>query len=143
MTVRLGVPQDYESIRKSNNSTNALENSAYFPNAIREDLENGYLIFDDETHGFLAFYPTKKSDPPRVTIYNIYVPKSSRKKGSGFQMVEFLRELYPDRPILAKCPVDIESNKWYEHTGWKLKEVLPPEGRRKRALNLWVYEVSS
>lgn len=139
MDVRIAVPEDFEAIYRSNNKSNPKENSAWFPPSVREDISCGRVIFDPQSQGFCNFYPTSRGEV-RVTIYNIFVPKEGRGQGAGKRMVNLLRSLYPDRPILAKCPAGIPANEFYKGQGWVLREVLPPEGRRKATLNLWVWE---
>lgn len=63
-------------------------------------------------------------------IYEICVADEARGKGLGRKMIDLL-----PLPIRLKCPVDNESNKFYEHLGFKLVGIVPG---RKRKLNIWL-----
>ena len=58
----------------------------------------------------------------------------STKKGAGFVMLSILKTV-PAKSLFAKCPEDLEANRWYERQGFTLEgtETTPSQ----RRLNLW------
>jgi N-acetylglutamate synthase-like GNAT family acetyltransferase len=94
--------------------------------ALEDAVKRNELLFD-EISGAFCHYHTRR-DKTSV-IYEICVPKFDRGKGLARQMINML-----PRPVLLKCPVDNESNKFYEHMGFTLLRVDPG---KKRQLNVW------
>lgn len=99
---------------------------------IRERLNKKELTIyrkDDKIIWACSFH--KKRDWFTV-IYEIVVDKDYRGNGYGKDMIEFL--IYKRHNIILKCPIDNESNKFYDKIWWKLYWV---EKWKKRQLNLW------
>lgn len=99
--------------------------------ALEEAAENKKLIVAvDENGTVLGFcnYNIRKKDDVLV-IYEICVDTMYRKNGIAECMIKKL-----PKPIVAKCPVDNESNKFYKRVGFELIRV--DEGK-KRKLNVW------
>jgi hypothetical protein len=138
-SVRLATMSDYEDILKVSNSSDPKENSAWFPTSIREDIANGFVLYDPPTRGVLDFYPTK-TEPFRVTVYNLMIPRASRRQGAGTRLMVELSKRYPTRPIIVKCPYGIPANEFYKAIGLKYDETLEPKGRRKVPLNLYHWD---
>jgi hypothetical protein len=57
----------------------------------------------------------------------------SNRKGSGREMLQILKDKKPTR-IVARCPIDYESNGWYEHNGFSLNT---NDGK----VNTWLMEL--
>lgn len=77
----------------------------------------------------------------QTTIYEIAVDKGHAGKGWGRLL--FYRVLCDaiekkQKSIFAKCPVDLASNAFYEHLGFKHEGI---EQGRKRQLNCWRYSI--
>lgn len=69
-------------------------------------------------------------------LRDIAVAESYRRKGVGKSLVEKIREDSPHPVLKAKCPVDLEANKFYSRTGWELEETIEVEDGRD--LNVWL-----
>lgn len=98
--------------------------------ALVEAIKRGTLLFHEDSGSF-CHYRIRQKDSV-VVIYEICVPVEFRKNGIAKAMVDFL-----PRPIQLKCPVDNESNNFYEHMGFTLIAV---EKGKKRKLNVWRLE---
>ena len=90
--------------------------------------------------GFCNFHHRKDS---QTTIYEIAVLPERQKEGWGRLL--FYRVLssaieHKKAKIIAKCPVDLESNGFYKSLGFKLIEV---ESGKKRKLNIYEYNIES
>lgn len=59
----------------------------------------------------------------------------STRKGAGSEMLAMLTALKPYY-ILAKCPADLEANKWYEKKGFKV--IGTEKAKSGRLINIWV-----
>jgi hypothetical protein len=139
--VPLAGPGDFEEILSIINKADPLENSYWAPPDLRQGLIDGHILYDREWGGVLQFYPTKKP-PFRVTVYNLFVPKKSRKQGSGRNLMITLSSMFPNLPIHVKCPVGIAANEFYLHLGLTFIETIPPGkgSHRKRDLNFYIWE---
>jgi len=62
----------------------------------------------------------------------------SNKKGAGYRMLEQLKK-QPADMLLARCPVDLESNKWYRAQGFVLKGTQ--FSKTGREINIWEYKL--
>lgn len=95
--------------------------------------EKKLIVAVDENGTVMAFcnYNVRKKDGVLV-IYEICVDATYRSNGIAKRMIKKL-----PKPIVAKCPIDNESNKFYKKLGFKLMKV--DEGR-KRKLNVWELE---
>jgi len=138
-TVSFGQPTDFDQIWSIINKADPKENSYWAPPDIREALETGTFLFDRKSGGVLQFYPTKKP-PLRVTVYNLFVPKESRGRGIGRDLMYTVRDRFPDRPLVVRCPEGIPSNEFYRRLGLQFQKRIPPGPRGKRYLNLYIWE---
>lgn len=77
--------------------------------------------------GFCNFNRRKKDNV--LVIYEICVDAVYRRNGIAERIINKL-----PRPIIAKCPIDNESNKFYKKLGFNLVRI--DEGK-KRKLNVW------
>lgn len=50
----------------------------------------------------------------QITIYEII----STRRGAGSQMLDMLKEVDDAISIFARCPSDLDANKWYERKGF-------------------------
>lgn len=68
----------------------------------------------------------------QVTIHEII----SQRPGTGSEMLEFLKGIPDAECLVAKCPQDYESNKWYAKKGFKCigVEETRTTGRK---INVW------
>jgi len=74
---------------------------------------------------------------PQTTLYDIAVSESHRRSGVATSLIETIAEDSPHEKIVAKCPVDLDANKFYEATEWKL---IDTEDGKNRSLNVWQYD---
>lgn len=103
--------------------------------AMRDAAAAGHLKIVDG--GLLEFKPRHDG---QLTIYTIV----ATKPGVGSQLLEWLIDYArADRGhfIQAKCPTDLESNKWYARKGFELVNVERTK-RSGRELNVWRYTLS-
>lgn len=77
---------------------------------------------------------------PQTTLYDIAVLPAYRREGIGKQLVRQLGRESPHEKIVAKCPVDLPANDFYEKTGW---ERIAREDGKNRPLNVWKYSIDS
>lgn len=94
--------------------------------ALEEAVKRGELLYHPLTGAFCHYH--RRRDGVSV-IYEICTPTEARGQGLGKKMIDIL-----PLPIELKCPVDNESNKFYEHIGFKL---IGTEPGKKRQLNKW------
>lgn len=103
---------------------------------LNESNERGEFL------GFMCHWHLCKRDNPKrgikagqVTIREILVEKSIQGQGQGKTILERLKQVPGATSIFAKCPVDLDSNGWYQAQGFGLEgQEITPSGR---ALNLW------
>ena len=99
-------------------------------NELYESVRRGELILID---GGICQYHIRKDG--QLTIHVII----STRPGSGSKMFFLIKKIAKDRKafsIVAKCPSDLDSNKWYEKKGFKKTETKKlPSGR---SVNTWV-----
>lgn len=103
-------------------------------NSLQRSDENGELVLIDG-----AFCRWHLRRDRQLTIGEIYVLKSKRKKGIARSILEELKKVDGAKFILAKCPVDYESNSWYEKMGFVLDR--KEQSRSGKELNVWVYNL--
>ena len=77
---------------------------------------------------------------PQTTLYDIAVLPAYRREGIGTKLVDQIARDSPHETIVAKCPVDLPANRFYEQTGW---EQVASEDGKNRPLNVWEYAVNS
>lgn len=71
---------------------------------------------------------------PQTTLYEIAVDTAHRREGIGEELLSRMAADSPHEKLVAKCPVDLPANKFYEATGWECVETEPG---KNRALNVW------
>ena len=77
---------------------------------------------------------------PQTTLYDIAVAKTHRRVGIAELLIETVVQESPHEKIIAKCPVDLDANAFYESTGWNKQNV---EDGKNRALNVWKYPIDT
>jgi len=73
---------------------------------------------------------------PQTTLYDIAVDENYRRNGYATRLIHRIQRDSPHTKIVAKCPIDLDANEWYDSIGWTLKNVEP--GKHKE-LNVWEY----
>lgn len=105
-------------------------------------LENGQIMvvtIDNQVVGFQHYYHRKRDG--QSTLYHKAVKQNHRYKGLGTALVDAVKreaEELGKELLLLKCPVDLQSNDFHSKYGFKLRGV---EDGKKRALNVWIYEL--
>ena len=88
--------------------------------------------------GFIHFHHRKDG---QTTIYEIAVDRASQKHGWGrllfYRVLSAAIELGQSN-IFLKCPIDNDSNGFYERLGFVLERIDPG---KKRPLNCWRYKI--
>jgi len=77
---------------------------------------------------------------PQTTLYDIAVLPEYRREGIAQELVDQIGRDTPHEKIVAKCPVDLPANEFYDNTGWVR---VDREDGKNRALNVWQYNVES
>jgi ribosomal protein S18 acetylase RimI-like enzyme len=110
MIIRLGTPEDRETVRLCANQTDPSENSEFNPAMYDQAIQANpnQVLIEPKSGSFLNFYPCKKL--PHVSIYNLYVNRDYRGQGIGEALLRKLFEMYPNRPLIAKCTETAKSN---------------------------------
>lgn len=101
--------------------------------ALEEHCRKGTLLvaeLDNQIAGFCNYH--HRRDGINV-IYELRVSDNFRHRGVAKELINNIPE-----PIRLKCPVDNESNNFYQHIGAKLVETVKG---KKRDLN--VYEIGN
>lgn len=74
---------------------------------------------------------------PQTTIYDLCVDEDYRMQGIGTRLVQKVKTESPHDRLIAKCPIDLQANQFYQKTGW----IKSAEERGKnRELNVWEYQ---
>jgi len=103
-----------------------------------EEKELFTVVRDGRTVGAaLANHCVRK---PQTTLYELAVLPKYRGNGIGTELVERLKRDTPHDKIVAKCPVDLPSNEFYNRTGW---ECTDTESGKNRDLNVWELQIES
>lgn len=76
---------------------------------------------------------------PQTTLYDIAVSETHRGEGVASQLVNKIADETPHDKIIAKCPIDLPANQFYNQSGWKLTAV---EEGKNRSLLVWEYGVT-
>lgn len=74
---------------------------------------------------------------PQTTLYDIVVDESYRRQGIASKLVRKISSDSPHDKIIAKCPVILDANAFYEKCGWEIEGV---EGGKNHKLNIWKLE---
>jgi len=94
--------------------------------ALVDSVNHNRLLVEDCSGAFCNF--RKRKDNVTV-IYEICVPAEFRNMGIGKLFIANI-----EKPIQLKCPVDNESNLFYNKLGFVL---IRKETGKKRELNVW------
>jgi hypothetical protein len=94
--------------------------------SIWESARRGELILIDG--GYCRHHLRRDK---QLTIYEII----SLRPGAGSEMLAKLKAVPDATSILAKCPVDLDANTWYERRGFELETTQTTRSGRK--LNVW------
>lgn len=131
-SVETATIEDIEQIKKIADK-NTQEIGFVLRPALEENSKKGCLLVaktkENEVVGFCNYNARK--DGVNV-IYEICTDYKYRGNGIGKSLISAVK-----KPIQLKCPEDNESNKFYEHYGFKLIDV---ENGKKRKLNVWRLE---
>lgn len=121
--------------------SNKLKRELGFVN--RAALEKSFLVNEldviGDGVGFVNFHHRKDD---QTTIYELGVKPEFQRQGWGRLL--FYRVLCSSIEkgkikIVAKCPIDLPSNRFYERLGFQLKKLEPG---RKRPLHVWEYKIN-
>lgn len=97
-----------------------------------ESAQHNELILTD---GGMCHWHLRKDG--QLTIREII----STRPGAGGEMLAQLRQTPGASRIVAKCPVDLESNRWYERRGFELSHIETAKSGRK--INVWRLTLST
>ena len=75
---------------------------------------------------------------PQSTVYEMAVLPEYRREGIASELVARFADESPHEKLVAKCPVPLPANEFYQTTGWTLVDT---EDGKKRALNVWRYDI--
>jgi hypothetical protein len=94
-------------------------------NTLYESSKRGELLLID---GGMCRWHLRKDG--QLTIYEII----STRRGAGKEMLSALKKI-GSTSIFAKCPADMESNKWYSRNGFVM--IGAETSKSGRIINLW------
>lgn len=94
--------------------------------ALHDASKRGELLLVDG--GFCHWHLRRDG---QLTILEII----STRRGAGSVILAILREVPGAKSLFAKCPVDLESNRWYAKRGFVLEGIETTRTGRK--VNLW------
>jgi GNAT superfamily N-acetyltransferase len=95
-----------------------------------ESAERGELFLVD---GGLCHWHLRRDG--QITIREIIVLPERQRQGIGTAMLERLKQTPGATSIFAKCPIDLDANKWYRHLGFYLENIEITKGGRE--LKCW------
>ncbi len=95
-----------------------------------ESSKRGELLLVD---GGLCHWHLRRDG--QLTIREII----STRPGAGSVMLDHLRAVPAALCIVAKCPVDLDSNAWYQRRGFELDHV--EQAKSGRGINVWRLEL--
>jgi len=75
---------------------------------------------------------------PQTTLYELAVLPEYRREGIATELIRRMARDSPHEKIVAKCPVDLSANEFYEDTGW---QHIGKEDGKNRDLNIWEYDI--
>jgi len=67
---------------------------------------------------------------PQSTIYEIAVAEGYRRDGVATALIHRFQNESPHNKIVAKCPIDLPANQFYNQTGWELEAIHDGKNRR-------------
>jgi len=71
---------------------------------------------------------------PQTTVYELAVLPAYRRRGIAGRLIDRFARESPHKKLVAKCPSELPSNKFYAADGWTLQSV---EDGKNRPLNVW------
>lgn len=71
---------------------------------------------------------------PQSTVYEIAVREKYRRAGAGDELVTRFASESPHDKLVAKCPIDLPANQFYNQSGW---ELIAVEDGKHRGLAVW------
>ncbi len=77
---------------------------------------------------------------PQTTLYELAVLPDYRNQGIASGLIKRLARDSPHSKIIAKCPVDLPANSFYNNNGW---DRIDTESGKNRSLNVWQYDIDS
>lgn len=99
--------------------------------ALQESLERGELLL---LEGALCRYHLRRDG--QITIQEILVTPSHRRQKKASQIVSMLSKKAGAKQIVARCPVDLESNFFWAALGFQAQSIETTKSGRK--INVWV-----
>lgn len=108
-----------------------LEGATMIFEALMESADKGQLILRS---GAYCRYNVRRDG--QLTIYEILVLPRARGMGIGRSIINELKSTPGVSRLVARCPTDLPSNKFWEHMGFKLAEQV--ELKSGRVVNKWI-----
>ncbi len=103
---------------------------------LNQAAEDKELLLVD---GGLCHFSQKKNGT--VSIHEIIVLPSHRRKGIAQSLVQRVRDMHPGCKMRALCPVEYDSNKFWKSIGCEHKGIIKSEGTETRKqMNVWELE---
>lgn len=100
-----------------------------FQALIESDEQNELILLKN---GFCRFHIRKDQ---QLTIHEFIISKNARGTGIAFKILNILKNKKNITSIVAKCPADLESNKWYKRQNFRLDKIETAKSGRK--INVW------
>ena len=132
--VKVATDSDFDWIYKLHGKNSTLLGPP-FPAAIRQDLEKGRIIIDDEQQGFCQYTPMNRN--PYSTVHIICVAEEARGKHLASSFLDYIMDKH-DSDIQAVCIKDTISEKF-----WSKKGVLTGTKKSKKGTDLCIYQVEN
>lgn len=104
-----------------------------FVNTAQCEAKDLYVVRegDDVVGAALGNHCVRK---PQTTLYELAVDESHRRKGVATELIDKMARDSPHDKLVAKCPVDLPANNFYESTGWVRVDT---EAGKNRELHVW------
>lgn len=67
---------------------------------------------------------------PQSTVYEVAVDQTQRRSGIATTLVDRFQNESPHNKLVAKCPIDLPANQFYNQTGWELEAIHDGKNRR-------------
>jgi len=67
---------------------------------------------------------------PQSTVYEVAVAQTHRRSGIATKLVDRFQNESPHDKLVAKCPIDLPANQFYNQTGWGLEAIHDGKNRR-------------
>jgi N-acetylglutamate synthase-like GNAT family acetyltransferase len=75
----------------------------------------------------------------QTTLYDIAVHENYRRNGFARNLIYQIAQDSPHDKIIAKCPVDLSANEFYQNTGWVKDKT---QSGKKRDLNVYRFDIN-